>query len=107
MSEFQTDSSTATEQIQSGNEIISLRQQIWNLLVILLVVSGTFCIYLTRQVTYAHKDLTVARQLVANGQSMDKLLQGLADYSKTHPDVTALLAKHGFTVNPTPAAPPK
>jgi hypothetical protein len=107
MSEFQTDSPTSMDTNSSSDEIASLRQQVWTLLVILLVVSGTFCIYLVRQVSYAHKDLTVARQLVANGQGMDKLLQGLAEYSKTHPDFIPVLSKHGFTVNPTPATPPK
>lgn len=91
----------------SSDEIASLRQQVWTLLVILLVVSGTFCIFLVRQVSYAHKDLTVARQLVANGQSMDKLLQGLAEYTRTHPDFAPVLAKNGLTLNTNPATPPK
>jgi len=102
MSELHSDSSTDTERIQLSDEVAALRQQIWTLLVLLLVVSGTFSIFLVRQVSYARKELINARQFVASGQNMDQIFKSLAEYSKTHPDFAPILTKNGITVSNSP-----
>jgi hypothetical protein len=87
-------------------EVASLRQQVWTLLVLMLVVSGTFSIYLMREVTYARKDLDAEIQLIDQSKGMDQFVQRLGEYSRTHPDFVPILTKYGITVTGTPAPNP-
>ena len=88
-------------------EVSSLRQQVWTLLVLLLVVSGTLSIYLMRQVTYARRDLSQLQQAVPQSQEqnkgMDQFVYHLVDYSRTHPDFVPILNKYQIQVTPGPA----
>ena len=87
------------------------QRQVSNLLLMLLVVSGTLSIFLLQQVRYGRADMAAfrkqtqqleqARQAIANYNqntvpAMQKFVQQVMDYSKTHPDVLPILAKHGL-----------
>lgn len=91
-------------------QVTSLRQQLWTLLVLLVVVSGAFTIFLTAQVKFASNDLRDMQQIVDQGKSMDVFLQKLVEYSRTHPDFVPILTKYGITPtanSPAPVAAPK
>ena len=101
-----------------------LQQQIFALLVLLLVVSGTLNVYLLRQFRVAHSDLkqaTATLEMVDKEKAMiSNVLSKLGDYGKTHPDYAqSVLNKYGLrpvsapapnsppAANPPAAAPPK
>jgi hypothetical protein len=94
-----------------NSEISALRNQLFKLLVALIVVSGTLTVYLYRQASMTGKDLTAANQLIANVNQNQKVIisfaNQLAVYSKTHPDIQPLLAKYGIGPNGIAAPTPK
>jgi hypothetical protein len=94
----------------SNSEIAALRNQVFTLLVALIVVSGTVTVYLYRQTSIMGKDLTASEQLINSfnkGQpAVAAFANQLAAYSKTHPDMAPLLAKYGIGPNGIPTAAP-
>jgi hypothetical protein len=92
-----------------------LRKQVFTILVLLIVVSGTFNLYLWRQVRYTRADLTMIRpqaaQIIAeynqnSGPRMDTFVRQLTEFARSNRDFAAILAKYG--VNPaTNVAPAK
>jgi hypothetical protein len=87
------------------------QRQLSNLMVVLLVVSGTLAIFLWQQVRYAKADLVTlqvqsqqleqARQIIADYNSksvpaMQKFLNDLGQYAGSHPDVLPIMAKYGL-----------
>lgn len=108
-------------------ELKAARRQIINLFVLLLVLSGTFSIYLLQQVRHERATLsalasqeaqmTQAKQIIAdyNEQSvpaMQDFINKLANYAKTDPDVLPILAKYGLVsqkpaTNATASGPPQ
>ena len=96
----------------SNSEIAALRNQVFILLVALIVVSGTLTVYLYRQASVMGKDVNASNQLISNvNQSQTMIVtfaNQLAAYSKTHPDIVPLLAKYGIGPGGiAPAAPKK
>lgn len=96
------------------------QRQIGNLVVFLLVVSGTLAVFLLQQVRYARADLSLQRlqsEQVAQAEEMiskymtevlpaqQRFLEELGSYAQAHPDVIPILAKHGL-VRVKPATPP-
>jgi len=96
-------------------EVACLRQQVWMLLVLALLVSGTLTIFLYRQDLIAKKDLDVLKsnsapfvqQYQKDSAGMQSLMGQLGEYSKTHPDFTPIFTKYGITLNTNPVIPPK
>ncbi len=97
-----------------------LRHLIASVLILVLVISGTLGIYLLRQWQSSRKDLAVIRpqaaQMIAeyqqkSGPLMSDFVKKIADYGRTHPDFTPVLAKYGLRpggpTNTPPAAAPK
>ncbi len=105
----------------------SLRQLVSSMLILMLVISGTFNIYLLRQWRSASKDLDNYRPFAANtvgsyqkgdGPAVEAFVRNVAEYGRTHPDFAPILAKYGIkpnTFNPpvtgpstssSPAVPP-
>jgi len=88
----------------SNSEISTLRNQVFVLLIALIVVSGTLTVYLFRQASLMRKDidsfkLQTTQLFTAYGQN--KALIGsfesqLVAYGKTHPDFVPVLAKYGL-----------
>src|SRR5258706_688496 len=96
-------------------QLDSLRHLIISVLVLLVVVSGTFNLYLLRQVKYAKMDLggvrQQANQMIAeykrvNEPLMQEFLRKITDYGKTHPDFAPILTKYGVRATAITCAPP-
>ncbi|MEY2428987.1 MAG: hypothetical protein QOJ40_1872 [Verrucomicrobiota bacterium] len=96
-------------------QVDSLRHLVTSVLVLVIVVSGTFNLYLLRQVKYAKMDLSGVRQqanqMIAeykrvNEPLMQEFLRKITDYGKTHPDFTPILTKYGVRATPIASAPP-
>ena len=94
-----------------GAQLKGAQRQVSNLLVLLLLVSGTLSIYLFQEVRYDRANLATlaaqqqqlpqARQLIANYNqnsvpAMQKFIKQLGEYAQTHPDVLPILAKYGL-----------
>ncbi|HWI59002.1 MAG TPA: hypothetical protein VNZ22_17385 [Bacillota bacterium] len=98
-------------------ELEGLRSLVVSLLVLMIVLSGTFNLFLLRQVKTARADLPALRQVVADynknsAPAINEFVKRLSDYSKTHPDFVPVLVKYGI-IKPSgaptaaPAAPAK
>ncbi len=99
----------------------SLRHLVVSILVLLIIISGTFTIYLLRQWKYTRNDLASFRpqatnaiaQYEKNRAAMDDFVNKITDYGKTHPDFAPIMAKYGLgkpgasTATPPVVAPAK
>jgi hypothetical protein len=100
------------------SQLKTAQRQLSNVLLLLLVVSGTFSIYMFQEVRYDRADLgnlqpqvrqlQQAQQVIANYNqvtvpAMTNFLNQLGVYAKAHPDVMPILVKHGLA---QPSAPP-
>jgi hypothetical protein len=99
----------------TNSEIAALRNQIFTLLVALIVVSGTLTLFLYRQASVAGKDLDTGKLLLKNYNlsqpEIMNFVNQLGAYGMTHPEIRPLLAKYGIAVAPAqpmaPAVPKK
>ena len=98
-----------------NSEVAALRNQVYVLLVALIVVSGTLTVYLYRQASMARKDIEAiepqAEQIVKafnqNQGVMVNFVNQLVAYGQTHPDFVPVLAKYGIApVKGVPAGAP-
>lgn len=120
------ESKTGTQTAQSpqsalSNETSDLRAQyeglrhlVVSVLILLLVVSGTFNIYLLRQFRYAGKDLETFRPYAqeimtsyqkGDGPAVENFLARIVDYGRTHPDFAPILKKYHINPGPGTGAP--
>ena len=99
---------------ESNNaEIAALKNQVFILLVALIVVSGTLTVFLFRQVSLTNKDLAQGQQLATvlnqNEAAVSAFVTKLVAYGQRHPDFVPVLKKYGLTPPPAgafaPAAP--
>src|SRR2546421_11860003 len=113
MDEVENKSTIAPELEELREECAALRHLVISALVLLLVVSGTFNLYLWRQVRYAHKDLEAVRpgatQIIADYRKasgpMDNFVRQMAEYGRTHPDFAPIMVKYDLKAAfPTSAA---
>ena len=93
-------------------EITALKNQVFTLLVALIVVSGTLTVYLYRQVSMAGKDLAQGEQLKVALEKrevpVENFVNELVAYGEKHPDFVPVLKKYGIApVAGVPAAPKK
>jgi hypothetical protein len=95
----------------SQQEISALKNQVFTLLVALIVVSGTMTAMLYQQASQANKDITQDQQLAAvlnqNEQNMGAFATKLVAYADKHPDLKPVLAKYGLTAASLQGAPKK
>ncbi len=103
-------------------QVDRLHQLVHSILILAIVVSGTFAVYLFNQLRYARKDHAQiknawAQYLKNTGTPTDEFLKKLTAFSKTHPDYQPIALKYGLLTNapgtnatapskPAPAAPP-
>jgi hypothetical protein len=95
-----------------SRELKAAQRTVFNLLILLLVVSGTLSIFLLQQVRHDRADLTglrlqeqqleQAHQAIANYNeqtvpAVRQFLQQLSSYAQAHPDVIPILMKYGLT----------
>jgi hypothetical protein len=97
-----------------NEEITALKNQVFTLLVALVVVSGTLTVFLYRQTTVAGKDLAQAQLLESAINSrevaMNNFLGQLVAYGEKHPEFKPLLINYGMGPalgTPQSAAPKK
>jgi hypothetical protein len=109
-------------------EFDALRHLVVSILILLIVVSGTFSIYLLRQWRTTSKEITAIRpqvaQMIAVYQKeeapwMQDILKKFSDYGRAHPDYMPVLTKYNIkpgattgaapamATSPTPALPKK
>jgi hypothetical protein len=101
----------------------SLRHLIVSVMVLLMVVSGTFNLYLwkrwrdvSRELEGVSKQAPQIAQAVANLQkvevpAMQEFVRKMTEFGKTHPDFAPILAKYNIkpaaaAASPAPAVPP-
>jgi hypothetical protein len=86
-------------------EFEALRHLVVSILILLIVVSGTFSIYLLRQWRTTTKELRAIRPQVAQmvgvyqkdeAPWMQEILKKLSDYGLKHPDYMPILAKYNI-----------
>jgi len=92
-------------------QLRTAQRNVSNLLIMLLVVSGTLCMFLVQQVRYDRADLNglraqdqqvlQARQIIADYNqrtipAVQSFLKQLGEYSKAHPDVLPIMLKYGL-----------
>ena len=99
------------------DQVVALRQQVFTLLLALVVVSGTLTVFLYRQASLAGKDLKAIKpqatamidQFRREQPSMENFVKQLTAYGVTHPDFQPILKKYGIVPSaqsaPTPVVP--
>jgi hypothetical protein len=95
-----------------------LRHLIVSVLILVIVISGTFNIYLLRQWRSTNRDLAAIRpqatQMIAeyqkvSGPLITDFVKKITEYGRSHPDFAPVLAKYGIkpaaATGAAPAAP--
>jgi hypothetical protein len=94
------------------DQVESLRHLVGSMLILLVVVSGTFNIYLLRQWKTSKTDLAVfkpqAANLIASYQkneqpAVENFIKKMVEYGQTHPDFAPILNKYQIKAAPPPA----
>jgi hypothetical protein len=97
------------------DQIGALRHLAVSILILLVVISGTFTIYLLRQWRTVNKELAgfrpQATQLVGEYQRvsapvMSDFVKKVTEYGRTHPDFMPVLAKYGLKPGSSTGAAP-
>jgi hypothetical protein len=94
--------------LDSNSEIAALRNQVFALLIALIVVSGTLSVYLYRQASLARKDLDAlkpqAQQVIGafnqNQVLINNFFSQLVAYGEVHPEFRPILLKNGIVIQP-------
>ena len=91
----------------SNAEFAALKNQVFSLLVALIVVSGTLTVFLYHQASAIGKELTADRALDAKMSTNEVMFTSIVDrlvgYGEKHPDFVPVLRKYG--VAPVPGVP--
>lgn len=111
MDNFDNPTPTTTDTHDLQAQCDALRQLIVSVLILLIVISGTFTIYLLRQYRTTNADLAVAEpqfktemaQFSRVDAFMNEFVQKLVEYSRTHPEFTPVLTKYGIKPVPMPS----
>jgi type II secretory pathway component PulF len=87
--------------LDNNSELAGLKNQVFVLLVALIVVSGTVTVYLYRQASLAGKDLTQGQQLSdmlsKNEMVVQNFITKLVAFGEKHPDFSQqVLKKYGI-----------
>ena len=96
-------------------ELDALRHLVVSILILLIVISGTFTIYLLRQWRTTKREIDAIRPQVAQmvgiyqrdeAPWMQDILKKFTDYGRTHPDFAPVLAKYNIKQSAATGAPP-
>ena len=117
----ETTTAAQTELSEVRTQLEDLKHLVVSTLVLLLIVSGAFNLYMLRQWRFSKTDLASARpqvqQIVAefnkSSASMSDFIKRLAEYGRSHPDFAPIVAKYRLndlagkvSAPPATAAPP-
>ena len=93
----------------------ALRHLVVSVLILVIVISGTFNIYLLRQWRTTSKDLAAIRPQAAqmigeyqkvSGPLMTDFVKKITEYGRTHPDFAPILTKYNLKPAGSTGAPP-
>jgi hypothetical protein len=95
-------------------QLDALRHLVTSTLILVIVISGTFNIYLLRQWRSVSKELAQIRPQAAqiltdyqkSGPLMDGFLSKITEYGRTHADFAPILAKYNLKPAGATGAPP-
>ncbi len=113
--ELKTSAPADSSQWQTQFE--DLRHLVVSILILLVVVSGTFSVFLLRHWSQTRRDLAAYRIDASafvdayskqGGPQMDAFVEKLKDYGRTHADFAQILARYGITPGSpaNPSTPP-
>jgi hypothetical protein len=89
-------------------ELAAIRNQLFTLLIALIVVTGTFTVYLFRQTSMAGKDIAQAvnaeKEMGGTEAAITDFVNKLVIYGEKHPEFLPVLKRHGIA--PVPGVPP-
>jgi hypothetical protein len=92
------------ENNDTNSEIAALKNQVFVLLVALVVVTGTLTVYLYRQASIANKDFDQNYKAFTQTQaSINTFVERIVAYGEKHPDFVPVLKKYGIA--PVPGIP--
>src|ERR1041385_4842061 len=105
-----------SQEDQLRQQLDTLHHLVVSILILLVVISSTFTIYLLRQWQSARKDLasikpgattSIAAYNSGEASKMDAFISRLVDYGKAHPDFRPILIKYSLiqTTGSAPVAP--
>lgn len=105
------DSETNQTPAEISDQIGALQRQVFTLLLVLIVVSGTLTVFLYRQAALTRSDIAAIRpqatQLInsynQNHAAIQSFVSQLVTFSQTHPDFQPVLRKYGITGQPATA----
>jgi len=102
------DSEVSQSHAEISEQLSALQRQVFILLLVLVVVSGTLVAYLYYQSRQLGKNLDSFQQITQvynqNFPLVQSFVKGIAVYGTTHPDFQPILKKYGIS-NAAPAAP--
>jgi hypothetical protein len=92
----------------------ALRHLVMSILILLIVISGTFNIYLLRQWRTVSKELLSIQQQAAplfadyqkSGPLMDDFVNKITEYGRTHADFAPIVSKYNLRPVVATSAPP-
>jgi len=102
--ELKTSPSGEINQWQAQFE--DLRHLVVSILVLVVIMSGTFSVFLLRHWSQTRRDLAAYRTDASvfveaynkqGGPQMDAFIEKLKDYGRTHPDFAQILTRYGIT----------
>lgn len=91
-------------------EVAELKNQMFILLLALVVISGTFAVYIYREATNTNKDFQQLQPMSAvipqQEAAISNFLVGVVFYGNKHPDFVPILKKYGVVPTSGGATPP-
>lgn len=114
MNDLETKNVADTGAGDLSEQCAALQRQINTLLLALVVLSGTFAIFMWRQSRYAHADLEAAKNAAGPALNVFKQKEKpaydtyeahLAEFARTHPDFKTLMNSFQIQLTPGPTAP--
>jgi hypothetical protein len=107
-SEIKSSSEPGVNQLQE--QVDSLRHVVVSLLILAIVISGTFTVFLLRQYKSVRMEATSLQAAVneyttVNLPVISDFRDRLIEYSKTHPEFAPIAQKYGFIVGPGSVTP--
>ena len=97
-----------------SDQIAALRRQLFVLLLVLVIVSGTLTVFLYRQASLTRRDIAGIKPQAAqvieafnrNRPAIQNFIQQLAVYGQAHPDFQQAVLKK-YNITPQTVNPPK
>jgi hypothetical protein len=91
-------------------QVVSLQRLVGTVLVLLLIISGTFSIWLFWQVRTENRELEAGRQqlqqVIKIEAQQNEVVKRMQDFGRAHPDFLPILGKYGLAPEGSGASAP-